>query len=292
MPFSTIKKENTADGYSYYYPDFDPVKCVPYVVSQLVSGVETYSCAIGSKYGGTRDVSQGTLSWKEGEKEALLITTFDNQNLRNFGYQRLAYCKKNKNEVVFIKDYDGESYSIISLPLGFYDSQRQSIRYIQEERSDFCPLTIAGEKSVLTAFDTNIFPYVYRTKAEAGAAKPNLPLPSTAKVFADAAVYLWGKEIYLIFVGTGIIFSTTLQDGTFGYLDTTSVMGIISQYGYLDYADDEQYLYMMGQDTTNKIKVAKLMLNTRFDYATDGAWLPLVTGDGVPAYIKAKSDKK
>jgi hypothetical protein len=107
-------------------------------------------------------------------------------------------------------------------------------------------------------------------------------------VFVDAAAYLWGKGIYLIFVGTGIIFSRTLEDGSFGYLDTTSVLGTITQFGWLGYSQDEQSLYILGQDTSNRVKLAKITLNTNFDYATDGAWLPMIVSDGLPAYIKAK----
>lgn len=114
-------------------------------------------------------------------------------------------------------------------------------------------------------------------------------MPNNAKVFVDAAAYLWGKGIYLIFVGTGIIFSRTLEAGSFGYLDTTSGMGTISQLAYLDYSEDEQYLYILGQDTSNRVKLAKIALNTQFDYSTDGAWLPMIVSDGLPAYIKAKA---
>ena len=118
-----------------------------------------------------------------------------------------------------------------------------------------------------------------------------LSLPSAARVFVDAGAYLWGKDIYMIFVGTGIIFSRTLQAGDFGYLDTTSVLGTITQFGYLDYSQDEGTLYLLGQDTTNTVKVAKIVLNDLYDYANDGAWLPVIASDGVPAYIKAKEAK-
>ena len=92
----------------------------------------------------------------------------------------------------------------------------------------------------------------------------------------------------MIFVGTGIIFSRTLETNSFGYLDTTSVLGTITQFGYLDYSQDEGTLYLLGQDTTNTVRVAKIVLNTLYDYANDGAWLPMIASDGVPAYIKAK----
>lgn len=138
------------------------------------------------------------------------------------------------------------------------------------------------------AFDVNSFPWASIAEVKTGSIKPDLPVPGNAKVFVDAAAYLWGKGIFLIFVGTGIIFSRTLEAGSFGYLDTTSVLGTITQFGWLGYSQDEQSLYILGQDTSNRVKLAKITLNTNFDYATDGAWLPMIVSDGLPAYIKAK----
>lgn len=91
----------------------------------------------------------------------------------------------------------------------------------------------------------------------------------------------------MIFMGTGILFSRELVAGDVGYLDTTSVLGTITQYGHILHSQDENTLFLVGQDTSNKVKVAKMVLNTLFDYASDGAWLPLIASDGVPAYIKA-----
>ena len=116
----------------------------------------------------------------------------------------------------------------------------------------------------------------------------NMGLPSGSRIFRDAAAYLWGKDMFFIFVGTGIIFSRDLTTNSFGYLDTTSVLGQIMQGGYLDYEQDEGTLYIVGQDSANQVKVAKIVLNTLYDYANDGAWLPLIASDGVPAYIKAE----
>ena len=47
-------------------------------------------------------------------------------------------------------------------------------------------------------------------------------------------------------------------------------------------------MYIVGQDTANRVKVAKMELNTLFDYSSQGAWLPLLIADDIPAYIKAK----
>lgn len=140
---------------------------------------------------------------------------------------------------------------------------------------------------MIASFTPTNFPVVRSDGAKGGDIRPGISLPSAARVFVDAGAYLWGKDIYMIFVGTGIIFSRTLEEGSFGYLDTTSVLGTITQFGYLDYSQDEGTLYLLGQDTSNRVKVAKIELNTLYDYANDGAWLPMIASDGVPAYIKA-----
>lgn len=127
------------------------------------------------------------------------------------------------------------------------------------------------------------------TEAKIDSIKTALTLPSAARNFVDAGAYLWGKDVYMIFIGTGILFSRDLTESSFGYLDTTSVLGTITQFGYLDYSEDEGILYLLGQDTNNNVKVAKIVLNTLYDYANDGAWLPMIASDGVPAYIKAKA---
>lgn len=135
------------------------------------------------------------------------------------------------------------------------------------------PLETKGSEKTLSDFTLSTF---------------GISFPSMARIFPNAGAYLWGKDIYMIFSGTGVIFSRTLEDGSYGYLDTTSVLGTITQFGCLDYSQDEGTLYILGQDTSNKVKVAKIVLNTLYDYANDGAWLPMIASDGVPAYIKAK----
>lgn len=154
-------------------------------------------------------------------------------------------------------------------------------------RESYVPINIIGEDFLVAAYDTNLFPAYSRKSPELNVRTPNLNLPTAARTFVDGAAYLWGKSIYMFFVGTGLIFSRTLEDGSFGYLDTTNVLGTITQFGYLDYSQDEGTLYLLGQDTQNQVKLAKIVLNTLYDYANDGAWLPQIASDGVPAYIKA-----
>lgn len=154
-------------------------------------------------------------------------------------------------------------------------------------RESYVPINIIGEDFLVAAYDKNSFPAYSRKSPELNVRTPNLNLPTAARVFVDGAAYLWGKSIYMFFVGTGLIFSRTLEDGSFGYLDTTNVLGTITQFGYLDYSQDEGTLYLLGQDSQNQVKLAKIVLNTLYDYANDGAWLPQIASDGVPAYIKA-----
>lgn len=152
-------------------------------------------------------------------------------------------------------------------------------------------MDVIGVSDITFSFDLNSFLYASLKKSEAKSVDPNFSLSSAARTFVDAGAYLWGKDIYLFFVGTGIMFSRTLQEGDWGYLDTTSILGTITQFGYLDYDQDEGTLYLLGQDTANRVKAAKIVLNTLYDYANDGAWLPMIASDGVPAYIKAIPSK-
>ena len=154
-------------------------------------------------------------------------------------------------------------------------------------RTSILPLNVIGASAMVFAFDTNRFPWCGLLQDSGTSTLHGLKLPSATRVFVDAGAYLWGKDIYFFFVGTGILFSRTLQEGDWGYLDTTSVLGTITQFGYLDYSEDEGTLYILGQDSSNRVKAAKIVLNTLYDYANDGAWLPVIASDGVPAYIKA-----
>ena len=224
-----------------------------------------------------------------GPIKAIPVTsiTTDESTFKN---QRLCYGEKNMGELVSLYASTSSSryYTITSSPSGLFTTESRYTSTTITARGSVCPLNVVGEAKVLATFDTSTFPWASIAEVKTGCIKPNLPMPSSAKVFVDAAAYLWGKGIFLIFVGTGIIFSRTLEAGSFGYLDTTSVLGTITQFGWLGYSQDEQSLYILGQDTSNRVKLAKITLNTNFDYATDGAWLPMIVSDGLPAYIKAK----
>lgn len=269
------------------YVQIDPSFAVPTITSNTVSGAETYYCAIGYSSNASSSGGLYYLSWTNGETAQ--AKNFSGRHSYILGSQRAAFSGKSKKQIVHIasSENNGKWYYIHSAPFNVFDTTGAYTDV--SSRAQPLPLNIAGQDKVLSAFDKNLFPWVSITQDESKAVAADLPLPSAARIFVDGGAYLWGKDIYMIFVGTGIIFSRTLEEGSFGYLDTTSVLGTITQFGYLDYSQDEGTLYLLGQDTTNTVKAAKIMLNTLYDYANDGAWLPMIAADGVPAYIKAKN---
>ncbi len=299
-PFNSIDTppENAATLYYYFYHE----KYIPYVISDLRDGNEIYRIAAGydkvtSSTAAYTD-NASSIEWKDGQETADMKIDVINIMFRNTGdgtdTQRVCYSHKNKGELVGVRlDHQNTAiyryeYGVRSYPNGLfhYASGQYSIE-VSAIRKSYIPVTVAGSTAVIFCFDINALPYAKILVNDSTAAIPNLALPSAARVFVDAGAYLWGKDIYFFFVGTGILFSRTLQEGDWGYLDTTSVLGTITQFGYLDYSEDEGTLYILGQDSSNRVKAAKIVLNTLYDYANDGAWLPVIASDGVPAYIKA-----
>lgn len=279
-------------------PTYDSKACVPYVSYEMEEGEECFYCAIS----GVSDYGRwNALKWKTGENAAKIgRTSVDNG--KAYTSQRLAYHPRNKRESVFAQyyyvSYSGSTQryhytNVVSSPNGLFARDPYTGTTLTPDPITVPnALNVVGTDKLLFEFTPKEGLTISLTSVEAPVKfETGISVPSSARCFVDGAAYLWGKDIYMIFVGTGIIFSRTLETGSFGYLDTTSVLGTITQFGYLDYAQDEGTLYLLGQDTTNKVKVAKMVLNTLFDYANDGAWLPMIASDGVPAYIKAKGDE-
>ena len=286
VPFSKIKIINTISSLMFSFSKF-----VPYVVSSWDSDKEVYYCA--ALFVRFRNYSQQYLSYLYWSDESDIADPKGNIGyLSDFSNQRIAFNYKSKKEMAFVNGEASGSYhyfKIDSVPVGIYNTsfRLDGIQSITQ-RDTQLPLNVVGNSKVLSCFDTGYFPWISYTVNDAKTGLTNLTLPNAARIFTDAACYLWGKDIFFIFVGTGIIFSRSLETGSFGYLDTTSVLGTITQFGYLDYSEDEGTLYILGQDTDNKVKAAKIVLNTLYDYANDGAWLPMIASDGIPAYMKAK----
>lgn len=119
-----------------------------------------------------------------------------------------------------------------------------------------------------------------------------ITLPSRARIFKESTIYCDGQGLWFIFVGTGLLFSETLENGAWGYLDTQGMVGVITQFGSLDYNATENALYISGVATGGVPKLVRLQLPDLYDYGNDGAWLPMIASDGVPAWIKAKEPEE
>ncbi len=297
VPFSIFSLDISRAGPAYADYDF----CIPTIVSRAVNGVETYQCAVGlwkESTSSSYDWNLVALEWAFGSESATGIDAgieIDDGSTRGWNmYQRVGYSKKNRGEAVSVSSsqYSGGGmwYSVGSAPGGLFQYSRSATSNLLQRATSYLPMNIVGSTMVVTGFRQDYVIWADITKSAMEKVSHNLPLPSAARTFVDAGAYLWGKDIYMLFVGTGLIFSRSLMEGSFGYLDTTSVLGTITQFGYLDYSQDEGTLYILGQDTANKVKAAKIVLNTLYDYANDGAWLPMIASDGVPAYIKAKEE--
>lgn len=118
----------------------------------------------------------------------------------------------------------------------------------------------------------------------------NLPgITTQAKTFADACLYVPDLSLWLFFVGTGIVFTKDLSSSVrYGFLNTGSTLGTISKFGYIDYDSANKRIVLMGQDSSNAVKIGVLDLYGTDDYASDGVFLPVISKSGIPAYIKAK----
>lgn len=277
---------------------FDGRTCVPYVISSNVSGSETFSMVTYLQSA----TQLNTIEWTSTGEDAT-AKTYGSYSGTSSHYltngQRVALNRKSKDEAVFAEGgrSGGGTQSNPYYYYTYVESYKNGTFFrvgggdssgVKEILGTPGPLNIVGEDKML--FEPSTSAALVISLKDLDIPKQvnfGLSLPSGARTFVDAGAYLWGKDIYMLFVGTGIIFSRTLEKGSFGYLDTTDTLGQITQFGYLDYSEDEGTLYLLGQDTTNKVKVAKIVLNTLYNYANDGAWLPMIASDGVPAYIKA-----
>lgn len=114
-------------------------------------------------------------------------------------------------------------------------------------------------------------------------------IPPIGRLFQDSVECAKSQGLWIIFVGSGILFSRAPLDlSSWGYLDTTGVLGVITAFGGVEYDEATNSLCIVGRDTTSNLKVGIMKFDEIFDYANDGAWLPMIASDGIPAYIKAK----
>lgn len=135
-------------------------------------------------------------------------------------------------------------------------------------------------------------PYIMKTDSNSGNVNnqvlSGIRLSPYAVVFQDSFEYIESHKLYLIFVGTGFCFShTPLDMNSWGYLDTTTQLGVITQFGCCEYDKESNTLCLSGRNSNREYVVGMLKFHETFDYSNDGAWLPYIASDGVPAWIKA-----
>lgn len=210
------------------------------------------------------------------------------------------FCHKNSNELVYLHteyyQYGGTYGDLKSSPGGTFNASTQvntSFTVSDDPVGNTC--VAANNRYIYRCFVQNgrlvvrAGKYNPMTIFSADDVQPGLTLPSRAQVFPDSVCCAAGQGVWFVFLGTGLAFSQTPEDGgSWGYLDTQDTLGVISRFGSLTVDEEKNILYISGQDTLNQGKLGVLTLPPLFNYANDGAWLPMIASDGVPAYIKAK----
>lgn len=282
---------------------------LPYVISKVEGGEEKFYCmllhtrgiaGVGNDYGyiaahwGASSAAEPKGGYLEGvdnyHEDPVSYNFF--MGFRGDSYGEAVLIRDQVENVSSAGDKAKHTVSVTSIPDGTFTIPEVTAAvgaYISYESATTS--AIASANKVLLQISPDLTKaVVIRSDPSVGISEIAVGVftPDAAKPFVDAGAYLWGKDIFMVFVGTGIIFSRSLTEGSFGYLDTTSVLGTITQYASIRYSQDEGTLYIAGQDTTNTVRAAKIVLNTLYDYANDGAWLPMIASDGIPAYIKAK----
>lgn len=250
------------------------------------------------------------IMWKKGafESAAILFYTPNGDSSGISGYGGIAknnfrFSHKNSNELAAFqatKEYEATfaRLQLVSYPNHLLDGT-QSIRSgITGFENDIIATTcVAGNSRYLYRCFVRDKGLVVRAGTynpmsafSQDDPQPTLSLPSRAQIFPDSVVYCASQDLWFVFLGTGIAFSPTPEQAeTWGYLDTQERLGVISRFGSVEVDEDRGLLFLSGQDTQNQGRLGVLKLPPLFQYANDGAWLPMLAADGVPAYIKAKA---
>lgn len=216
-----------------------------------------------------------------------------------FGFQ-----KKNANEMICIQtrctDRRSSSYnitptydsSIVSVTQGVFSNSRYaSVKSLPNFEKNTLPVcgnneclinvSIISKHPVIYYLNYNVNPSIEQKTID------EVTLPSRAKLFKESVAYADAQGIWFVFTGTGLLFSENIEDGNWGYLDTQSLIGYIGSFGCLNYDTATNSLCISGMASDGTPKVARLKLPDLYNYANDGAFLPNIASDGVPAFIKA-----
>lgn len=282
---------------------------IPYVSRITHEGVSKYYIALGQSVTGSeswyrqRNVYYG--SWSSGDNtltrtsiiadRARAYASGTTYILSDFTLNRYSFNRKNRGEMADFRYLSGTSddgYNIGSLPQNIY-GKSVNISTVRSYASNNCT-TIFGKTEILVsaamASKTRITSsFVNSDTGQTGAVNTAIELPeNSTKIFPDAACYLYDEALWVIFVGSGILFTPTLSDAdSYGFIDTTGILGIITQFGYLEYDETRKCLYILGQNSMGNVALASCKLPDFFSYSSTGAFLPKITVGSVPAYIKA-----
>lgn len=208
----------------------------------------------------------------------------------------LAFSAKNSDECVISKtariNVSGTD-SIVSVAKGTYSMSSMVTQEINNNKGfiAYAIPIVSGSQVFFGLGIMNEGVTVASFRASTNSASVTVPinLPGTAKTFYDSAVYVSNQNLWLMFVGTGIIVAKDLdKPESFGYVDTRQILGTIAQSGNIQYDAASKMLYIIGQDDTGTVKVAKLNLTNAFRYSDNGTWLPTLSFGNIPTYIKAK----
>lgn len=305
----TIATDKTATGSYYYYMSITKTKYVPYVISKLLDGVETYFCLLGRLGYSYGTFFSALLYWDDTSKDAFFDTRQGGQSVTSnssgssyryysgySGGSRIGFSRKMKDESVYVSclysSSQGKYSASVSSCLNgtLAGSATQTAALSITTRTLVGPLDIAGYTYGVT--DILLGSVTVVDKGDSGKIRKGdfsgIELPSTSKVFVDASAYVFGKDIYFFFFGSGILFTRDFD--AFGFLDTRSALGNIVYFGYIEHSEDENELYILGQTDENKVAFGKIDLTNLESYETTGAFLPNIpVSSGISAYIKAVS---
>lgn len=292
----------------YYAKDgMYSVNCVPSVVKVGNSAYMAFQLSRTSGFGHVV-----CFVWTPGsfdataEIKAVEYFYIDGTNRDDAYFPLFRFSPKNGNDLVVLDYYyKHTSYGgatnylkIFSFSQGIYGTESTATQapadgFVKINRN-IAPVCGNGE----CLFDISIasrHPVIYFANYDlnVGVAQKTIDavsLPSRSKLFVESVVYAAAQGLWFVFVGTGLLFTEDLAEGSWGFLDTQELIGVIGAYGCLNYDSAANSLYISGMDTAGTPKVAKLKLPDLYNYATDGAFLPSLASDGVPAYIKAVED--
>lgn len=282
-----------AQNSQYRYPSVTKIGSKVYVSSKIIpitgtsgSGYLYYVSWTPGDFENTKTAKQEVFRFHNGTDQTASLPLY-------------GFSAKNGNDMVLTAtSVNSTSFEIYSVAQGLFGSYSKtdavSVSALPKFDKNSMPVCANGEcllnmsiksrKPVLYIANYNENEGIQTRTVDA------VSLPSRSKVFKESVVYATAQGLWFVFVGTGLLFAENLAEGSWGFLDTQELIGVIGAYGCLNYDSATNSLYISGMDTAGTPKVAKLKLPDLYNYATDGAFLPSLASDGVPAYIKAENN--